>query len=632
MAWQSSLPFDTAKTDAEPTLAKKNILTHGKKIKADEAARSGKLEEAKALYQAVCKTDGTDVEAWVKLGVIEKQLGRFQEAETCCRRGIAINPGLGLAHYGLGSALHSQGKIQDAIGAYRKAIQLQPDLADAHYLLGNALHATGQVSEALSCYKTAIGLKPRFPEALGDMGAALIDRGDSAASIDVLKQALQFQPGNVVALSNLSLALRLQGKVNEALEGYRHALRLAPDSAEVMAHLAGLLEKTGELTQARELAKQCLIHAPSNPMAGLVLAQLDRRAKRFDQAVDRLQALRGHAALPVDLAGDIELALGQLYDQLHKPEDAYPLIAAGNQKKAKLLGEDSPGQQYLQRIASISALVTPQLVSAKHNQARDLSPADPIFLIGFPRSGTTLLEQMLDSHPALQAMEEKGAVAAMVNTFLESAGDNPDALAELNDGQIQQLRQCYFDEAKKHLTLRPDAILVDKMPLNTVNIPVIWRVFPKAKFILAIRHPCDASLSCLMQNFAVNAAMANFFTLEDTANVYAAVMGAWQKYVTLLPLDYHRIRYEDLVEDVEAETRRLMLFLGLPWDDAILQHTEHAKKRGAINTPSYHQVVQPIYQNAKYRWKRYAKEFAGVLPTLQPFIDYFGYSSDTPAD
>lgn len=613
-------------------MAKKNILTQSKKLKADEAARNDKLAEAQALYQAVCKTDGSDVEAWVKLGIIEKRLGRLTEAEKCCRRAIAISPRLGLAHYGLASALHSQGKIQDAVGAYRKAIQLQPDLADAHYLLGNALHTTGQIGEALHCYQTAIRLRPRFPEALGDMGAALIDQGEVEASIDVSKRALTFQPGNVIALSNLSHALRLQGKVAEALEGYCHALRIAPNSSEVMAHLAGLLEKTGELTQARELAEQCLAHSPANPMAGLVLAQLDRRAKRYGEAVDRLEALRAQAALPNDLAGDIELALGQLYDQLDKPENAYPLITAGNLKKNSLLGQNSPGQQYLQRITTISALATPQLASAKQNQAVDSLPADPIFLIGFPRSGTTLLEQMLDSHPALQAMEEKGAVGAMVNAFLESAGDNPNALAELNEQQIQQLRQRYFDEVKKHLTLRPEAILVDKMPLNTVGVPVIWRIFPKAKFILAIRHPCDASLSCLMQNFAVNAAMANFFTLEDTANVYAAVMGAWQKYAALLPLDFHQIRYEDLVEDVEAETRRLMLFLGLPWDDAILQHTEHAKKRGAINTPSYHQVVQPIYQNAKYRWKRYAKEFAGVMPTLQPFIDYFGYNSDTPAD
>ena len=129
-----------------------------------------------------------------------------------------------------------------------------------------------------------------------------------------------------------------------------------------------------------------------------------------------------------------------------------------------------------------------------------------------------------------------------------------------------------------------------------------------------------------MQNFAVNDGMASFFSLEDTVHTYAAVMGAWRKYADLLPLAYHRIRYEDLVANVEGESRSLLTFLGVGWDDAVLKHTEHARKRGAINTPSYHQVVQPIYQHARYRWKRYENQFVSVMPILQPFISYFGYA------
>lgn len=224
-------------------------------------------------------------------------------------------------------------------------------------------------------------------------------------------------------------------------------------------------------------------------------------------------------------------------------------------------------------------------------------------------------------------MEEKGAVAAMVNAFLADANDGEEALAELSEEGISRLRQIYFDEVKRHIAISPGTLVLDKMPLNTVGVPVIWRVFPNARFILAIRHPCNVSLSCLMQNFAVNDGMASFFSLEDTAHVYAAVMGAWRKYVDLLPLTYHRIRYEDPIADVEWECRSLLTFLGLAWDDAVLKHTEHARKRGAINTPSYHQVVQPIYQHAMYRWKRYESHFAPVMATLQPFIDYFGYAA-----
>ena len=567
-----------------------------------------------------------DIEAWVKLGLIEKRLGRYTDAENCCRRAIAIAPRTGLAHYALGTVLQSQGRVQEAIHAYRQARQYQPDYADTHYWLGNALHQSGAMRDAIASYRQAIKLKPNFPEALGDLGAALLDLGEIEQAADLLQRALAMQPANPVINSNMSHALRLQGKVDQALDNFRRALRLTPNAIEVIAGLAGLLEKTGQLTEAEELTRHGLQLAPESAAINLVAAQLDRRNKRLQQAADRLETLRNQP-LSMDIAGEVELTLGQLYDHMEDSQRSLPLIISGNDKKARAsLQSESQRSQYLQRVQAMAALATPQLAERMQQAvATNSCPADPIFLIGFPRSGTTLMEQILDSHPRLQAMEEKGAVGAMVNAFLATSQDRPEALAELNESDIARLRQVYFDEAGKHIDLRPDSILVDKMPLNTVEVPVIRRVFPRAKFILAVRHPCDVSLSCLMQNFAVNAAMANFFSLEDTVQAYVAVMKAWQKYAELLPLDYHRIRYEDLIEDVPGETRRLLDFLGIDWNDAVLDHTGHARQRATINTPSYHQVVQPVYQNAKYRWKRYEQAFSAVLPALQPFIEYFGY-------
>ena len=330
----------------------------------------------------------------------------------------------------------------------------------------------------------------------------------------------------------------------------------------------------------------------------------------------------------MDMAADIEMALGQIYDHLDEAERAFAFMSSGNCRKAKICGFTAASRQtYLDRAAALRRLATPGLARvvgelAKFDRAEYQTPA---FLIGFPRSGTTLMEQILDSHPAIQAMEEKGAVAAMVNRFLTVAGDQEDALATMTEEEANLLRQVYFDEVSKYVELRPGALLLDKMPLNTVGAPLILRIFPKAKFILAIRHPCDVSLSCLMQNFTFNEGMASFFFMEDTAGMYTAVMGAWRSYVDTLPLNYHRVRYEDLIGNVEIETRALLEFLGLEWDEAVLQHTDHARQRENINTPSYHQVVQPIYQHAKYRWKRYQKQLAPVVAELQPFISYFGY-------
>lgn len=613
-------------------MVKNRVMTRGRKAKADQAAREGRLDEAQALFGSASRTDPSDVEAWAKLSLVEKRLGRFQEAEACARRALVLNPRLGFCHYALGAALHSQARLPEAIAAYRQAIKCQPDFADTYYLLGNAFQESGIPANAIACFHKALALRPDFPEVLGNLGAVLIGMGEVDQSMAVLERALSLQPGNVVALGNMGNALLLKGKASAALDAYRHALKLKPDTIEVMAGLAGLLEKTGKLDEAAALARRGLELVPKDPAMNLVAAQLARRDKRYQDAADLLESLE-IKSLPMDMAADIELALGQIYDHLDDPERAFALISSGNGKKAKISGfAEASRRKYLDRVAVLRRLATPSLARVVSESAKRDRPehTTPVFMIGFPRSGTTLLEQILDSHPAIQAMEEKGAVAAMVNRFLAGAGDQEDALAVMTEAEAARLREIYFNEVRKHVDLWPGALLLDKLPLNTVGVPMIQRIFPNAKFILALRHPCDACLSCLMQNFAFNEGMASFFSLEDTVGTYSAVMGAWRSYVEVLPLEYHRVRYEDLIANVEKETRALLAFLGLEWDDAVLQHTEHARQRGTINTPSYHQVVQPIYQHAKYRWRRYEKQFAPVMAELRPFIRYFGYDELEP--
>ncbi len=255
----------------------------------------------------------------------------------------------------------------------------------------------------------------------------------------------------------------------------------------------------------------------------------------------------------------------------------------------------------------------------------DRAPIEPIFLIGFPRSGTTLLDQILDSHPALQVIEEQALIENIYRNLAQTAAGYPAALATLDTDQIRKLRQQYFDHAARYLEAGAGTHFIDKLPLNTADIGLIARLFPEARIILALRHPCDVCLSCFMQAFAPNDAMANFYTIEDTARLYAEVMGLWQHYESLLPLNYHRVKYEDIVADFAGETRRLLNFLGLDWDARVLEYNRHARARKHINTPSYNQVTEEIYTRARYRWQRYDEQLRPVMPMLAPFIDYFGY-------
>lgn len=607
-------------------MAKQNILTRSKKNKAAELFRANQFQDAEALYASVCQADKVDADAWVMRGIINRKLGRFSDSEACCRRALGINPNLAPAHHALGAAVQCLGRMDEAMASYRRATQLHPDFAEAHYFLANALREASSMVDAAAAYRQAIKLQPDFVEALSNLGAVLTSLGETQEAVRVLNRAITLRPNAPQTLCNLGNILHHEGRLAEALDKYQRALRLAPDLVDAISHAAALLEKINHIDEAEELVNRHLPRIPDNPDLLLVAAKLARRANKADEAIALLERA---VKQPLGLAaeGEIHLHLGQMYDRKGDADRAFVHLAEGNRLAAQATASIHGDQnRYLERVERIRTYLTPDLAASA---GRDLSAGcmqTPVFLLGFPRSGTTLLEQILDSHPALQTLEEKGTVSAMVQAFEEMAQGRENALAELSADQIAQLRKVYFDEVAHHIERQPDCLLVDKMPLNTVNVHLIWRVFPEAKFILAIRHPCDVCFSCFMQNIVINEAMAGFFTLESGAATYSAVMRTWQDAVSQLPLNYHRIRYEDLVADFEKETRALLDFLGVGWDDSVLGHTDHAFKRGTINTPSYHQVTQPIYQHAKYRWKRYAEQFESVMPTLRPFIDYFGYA------
>lgn len=606
-------------------MAKPNILIRSKKTRATELFANNQLREADAVYAGICQAAPADVESWVMRGLIHRKLGLYKDAERYCRRAIQLKPDYAWGHHVLGSALQCLGSVNDALACYRKSISLHPEYAEAHYFLANALRETGAIHDAIKSYRQAIELQPDFVEALSNLGAALTALGETQEATHVLNKAIILRPNAPQILCNQGHILQRDGRLVEALEKYQRALQFSPDSMDAITNVAALLEKTNRLVEAQALVDRELLRSPDNPDLLFVSARLARRANRQDDAIALLERALSQPTT-MDTAGAMHILLGQLYDRKNDVEHAFSHLVEGNRLSALAMECETGGQdRYLERVERMRGYLTPELAVIQEDGLNASETVTPVFLFGFPRSGTTLLEQILDAHPAMQSMEEKPTVSAMVQAFEELAQGRRNALEELTADQVSQLRKVYFDEVARHLQHEPGKLLVDKNPLNTVNAHLIWRVFPQAKFILAIRHPCDACFSCFMQNFVLNEVNTGFHTLESSADIYSNVMRTWLEAVRILPLHYHRVRYEDLVADFENETRALLDFLEVGWDDKVLGHTEHAMKRGTINTPSYHQVTQPIYQHAKFRWKRYALEFEPVMPKLRPFIEYFGY-------
>jgi hypothetical protein len=242
-------------------------------------------------------------------------------------------------------------------------------------------------------------------------------------------------------------------------------------------------------------------------------------------------------------------------------------------------------------------------------------------VVGFPRSGTTLLDTFLMGHPQTVVLEELPLIRA-AEEVIGDMGDLPSRSA----AELEAARAAYFAELGKHGDVGTGSLIIDKLPLNMLVLPVIHTLFPEAPVIFAQRHPCDCVLSCFMQAFALNDSMASFLDIQDAAAFYDAAMTLWTNSRSSLSANVHTIVYEELIADPAKTLRPAIEFLGLEWDDGLLDHRATAKSRQAISTPSYNQVTQPLSAAPSGRWRRYSQQLESVLPVLLPWAKRLGYS------
>ena len=257
---------------------------------------------------------------------------------------------------------------------------------------------------------------------------------------------------------------------------------------------------------------------------------------------------------------------------------------------------------------------------------RASDPKLHVFLVGFPRSGTTLLENVLAAHPDVVSLEEKDCLAPAIQTFLGS-GEGVARLASLPSGEASRQRDAYWAAVRAFGVEPRGKVFIDKMPLASLNLPLIAKLFPGAKVLFARRDPRDVVLSCFRRRFGMNPSMYQLLTLEGAAAFYDAVMGLAEVYREILPSPLHLVRYESLVEDFEDTAKAACGFLGLDWDEGLRDFAERARKRG-ISTPSAAQVARGLNREGQDVWRRYREALAPVLPVLQPWVDRFGYEAD----
>jgi tetratricopeptide (TPR) repeat protein len=491
-----------------------------------------------------------------------------------------------------------------------------------------ALYSARRLPEALAATRRLLAAHPDAPLLLNILGLIHAGLGQWHEAITSYRRVLQVNPVVAETHFHLGNALAALGDRSEALGAFERAVQLKPEFIEAHSCICRELERANRIEDLQQALLRAEGHCPGeHPLLQLRRAELARRKGDLAGARALLAAPAGVPADP-DTRQESAYLMAELCDRLGDAGAAFQAAAEGN----RLCAASYPAQRisaapYLDQIGRLSQCFTADWVAGWRSVEVARERPDPVFLVGFPRSGTTLLDTLLRSHPAVSVAEEKPTVSKLEQAVSDLPGGYPDALAALNADQLEHLRSVYFAELAKHLDRAdPAAVVVDKLPLNMVHAGLLQRVFPGSRFLFALRHPCDSVLSCYLRAFDLNEGMVNFLQLADAAGLYDRTMRLWRQYREVLPLQVHAVRYEALVNSLEEALIPTFDFLDLPWDDAVLDYASTARQRGNIQTPSYHQVTETIYSRASGRWERYREQLAPVLPVLGPWAEQLGYA------
>lgn len=589
------------------------------------AYMEGRFADALVMAEQRLSMDSDELHSLSMSGLCLAALGRPVEATSRFERVTTIEPDQPENWLNLGNALRESGELKAGIQALEQAVSLGASGPEIDYDLGLAYLQSGRLNESATRLESAMpamsGMIPMRVH-LARVYCELGRKDEALALIDGMAYEQITDPD---LLNHLGIALNQLGRIEQAEQALRRSLLLEPGLQEAVQTLSSMYERQNRLAEAREMLDKLPASAVSAPLL-LIKARMASREKDYEGALAYFRQAEPLVAGDDRLLIDLHFDRGKVLDTLGHHDDAMADFHLAHQASVSLLHAQQPGIGLRDPSADWDGDGKFSAYDYQpENFIEDGLPEDPVFVVGFPRSGTTLLEQLLDAHPNLQSMDEQLAIEAAIDEMRGLGHRYPEDLDRLDAGAITQIRRKYWHEVGRAIELAPNARLVDKYPFNAVRLPFIAKLFPKAKVVMLLRHPADACLSCYMQKFRLNAGTQYWANLESTADLYARMMTTWLKHKEALAFPVHTMRYEDLVADMPARMRELLEFLDLPWDPAIMEYAERAKGRGRISTPSYAQVVEPIYNKAVGRWHHYSAYLEPYMPTLEPFVRRFGY-------
>ena len=512
----------------------------------------------------------------------------------------------------------------EAKNLLEKAISIQPEMFEANHNLAILNLQLGNLDSSILYFEKSKKIKPKFPQIYFNLGLAYDRKNNIDLAIINFKKVNKLDPNNPVVLHNIGHLYTKKFETIKAEEYLIKSLDLDPNRIITYDELFSLYDRSNQIEKFSNLLDKAKKILSEKDLVSYYEAVFTYNQKNFKQTIQILENIDLKENYVSQNINKHSL-LAKSYDRTNDFEKAYNHFKINNQLVNEAYGKGVNERSFTELVTKrIKFFKDFNINRWKQHQLKD-EFFQPIFLIGFPRSGTTLLDTILRTNKKIEVIEEKPVLRNFLRNLDIKIKNDLNHLDNLDEKFIQDMQKVYFEEREQYLENKKTKTVIDKMPLNIIYIAEILRFFPNAKFIFALRNPYDSVLSCFMQQFELNPAMKNFTSLESSVILYDLVMKLWTIYKDTFSINCHFIKYEDLVTDFEKTTKEIFKFLEIDWSDSTKNFHITAKKRLNISTPSYNQITSPLYTRSISRWKNYEKEFKGLKNILDPWLEKFGY-------
>ena len=514
--------------------------------------------------------------------------------------------------------------IPQAVDLLKDALKENPLSVEASYKLGLLNFKLGDLEKSITYLKKTISLNPKFASAYSSLGVIYFRLKNKNLALENYLKSIELDPKNFLTNYNLGNYFLFYDDLENSEKYFLKSIDLQPKNFYPYNNLFQIYDRSNNLKKLDQIIKKILNSFDRTSDVLFLEGIYEFRKKNYKKTIKIFEDLNfdENKTQRNTLKANI---LAKSYDYIGEYSKAFKYFTIANNIMEQSTKDKFDKKKYIDLVKTKLNFFSNNSFKINTNIEIYDQHIDPVFLIGFPRSGTTLLDTILRSHKSINVIEEKSLVDDLIKDFNKIINNNFSNLNLITNDKIKELRNSYFNKREVLCGFEKKIVYVDKMPLNIIYVAELNKIFPKAKFILALRNPYDVVLSCFMQPFIPNDAMSNFYNLKDSTDLYDLIMELWKKYNQILTLNTHTVKYESVVNYFDDTIKELINFLNIEWSNELKNFYLTAQKRGIIHTPSYDQVNQPLYKQSILKWKNYSGQFLETKAKLSKWAEIFKY-------